>query len=174
MVHADFRAIIRHVLSAVAAISMLLAVAPAASGWESAGLVRNSEVSVGGYELDLAMDRPIGAIEAARHMRELRAAIGDQQPKDGPVDMGCGGVFSPSDENGRARIERFCDLRQLRWTYQISSQVRAIIVGPVTEYRRASGLPGLPHLPPQRRARRYGVDHVCRVRQDGLTSCGCG
>lgn len=47
--------------------------------------------------------------------------------------MACGDVFSPSDENGRARIERFCDLRQLRWTYRISSQVRAIIVGPVTE-----------------------------------------
>ncbi len=47
--------------------------------------------------------------------------------------MSCGAVFSPSDENGRAHIERFCDRRQLRWTYRISQQVRAIIVGPVTE-----------------------------------------
>jgi hypothetical protein len=124
--------VMRLVLSAAVVTLLLLAIVPAASGREHAGSVRHVEISFGAFGLDLRMDTPITAEEAARHTRELRARI-DDQPGDGPVSMSCGAVFSPSDENGRAHIERFCDRRQLRWIYRISQQVRAIIVGPVTE-----------------------------------------
>jgi hypothetical protein len=67
--------VMRLVLSAAVVALLLLAVVPTASGRESAGSVRHVEISFGAFGLDLRMDAPITAEEAARHRRELRARL---------------------------------------------------------------------------------------------------
>ncbi|OZM77694.1 hypothetical protein CFP66_35220 [Pseudonocardia sp. MH-G8] len=120
-------------MSVMVVVFLLLFGASTAGAQELAAPVDRVEVSTGSYRLELVMDRPLTAAQVARYEQELRGMLRHEQQVDGPVDMDCGAVFSPADENGRARIERICDRRQLRWTYRISSQVRMIIVGPVTE-----------------------------------------
>lgn len=81
--------------------------------------------------LSLSFDRPIDSAEASRVAENLN---NESIMQTAAADiMFCTTGRSYTDSNGTLKLDRYCNYRQIRWSYRISSGVQAIIVSNVNE-----------------------------------------